>query len=53
MDSHQDSAVGRRMRAGQRRFAEQYSGAAILLLCLGLGAVLFFAGGEIAVPGTL
>lgn len=41
------------MRAGQRRFAEQYSGAAILLLCLGLGAVLFFAGGEIAVPGAL
>lgn len=53
MDPHQAPAPGRRTRAGQRRFAEQYSGAAILILCLGLGAVLFFAGGETAIPGAL
>lgn len=53
MDQHQTSAAGQRMRAGQRRFAEQYSGAAILVLCLGLGAVLFFAGEETSIPGVL
>ncbi len=38
---------------GQRRSAEQYSGAAILVLCLGLGAVLFFAGVQTYIPGPV
>lgn len=53
MDPHQAPAPGRRTRAGQRRFAEQYSGAAILILCLGLGAVLFFAADGTSIPGAL
>lgn len=38
---------------GARRHAEQYSGVAILVLSLGLGLVLYFAGAETYIPGPL
>ncbi|NLS10581.1 two-component sensor histidine kinase [Nesterenkonia sp. MY13] len=53
MEQHQAPPAGKQKGIGQRRFAEQYAGVAILVLCLGLGAVLFFAGTETLIPGPV